>query len=413
MSCNNDNAYGSVCRQDIPYPQVSSESVPSLIDNLVYALYGTITKSVVANRVVWNIPCDPSAMPAQVPTVPRLEGEGTLCYILRVFQNTIGQYSPFQFWSFTGNGATTTYSLPPSLNTLASSYLVYLNGVVQPPAAYNISNTSPVNIVFQVAPTNNTAITVLNLGYTPPYVIDVTQSDATPTGSSLTQTMGVWLQQILYTLSQPVAGVPQGGLRWSLYGNGSTTTLALTGATTANPTGYLVAIDGVVQDPDGYAINSAVSPFAITVSQPVPSGSSMVVIEIASTIAGWFAGSGNPNGVLVAPIGSIYVNALGGQGQTFWVKEVGTGNTGWSPLSSSSSGPPVPAGGNSYRFIGNGSTAIFPLAGATATTSVSYIVSIDGVLQDPIDYVIDNSTSPRNLVMSSPVPNLSKIVIVG
>ena len=412
MSCNNDNAYGNVCRQDIPYPQVSSESVPSLIDNLVYALYGTITKSVVANRVVWNIPCDPNNS-AEVPTIPRIADEGLLCYLMRVFQATVGQFSPFTTWAFTGNGSTTTYSLPPSTNTLASSYLVYINGIVQPPAAYNISNTTPVNIVFQTAPVASSAITIVNLGYTPPFVIDVTQSEVTPTGSSSTQTMGLWLQQILYTLSQPVAGVPQGGLRWSLTGNNITTTLILTGATTANPTGYLVAIDGVVQDPASYTINSAVSPFVITMSQPIPNGSVMVVIEIASAIAGWFAGSGNPNGVLVAPIGSIYVNTLGGQGQTFWVKEVGTGNTGWTPLSSGSSGPPVPAGGNSWRFIGNGSTAIYPLAGATATTSVSYIVSIDGVLQDPIDYVIDNSTSPRNLVMSSPVPNLSKIVIVG
>jgi len=32
--------YRSACRQDIPYPSVSHESVPSLIDNLVTALYG-------------------------------------------------------------------------------------------------------------------------------------------------------------------------------------------------------------------------------------------------------------------------------------------------------------------------------------------------------------------------------------
>jgi hypothetical protein len=412
MSCGCNEPYNNVCRQDIPYPQVSSESVPSLIDNLVYALYGTITKSVVNGRVTWNIPCDPSN-PTQVPTIPRNQGEGTLCYILRVFQENIGQYSPFQFWSFTGNGTTTTYSLPPSLNTLASSYLVYLNGVVQPPSAYSISNTSPVNIVFQSAPTNNAAITVLNLGYTPPYVIDVTQSDATPIGSSSTQTIGAWLEQILSALSQPVAGVPQGGLRWVLNGNGSTTTLALTGARSSNATGYLVAIDGVVQDPAGYTINSSVSPFTITVSQPVPNGSVMVVIEIASAIAGWYTGSGNPNGVLVAPIGSIYVNELGGQGQTFWVKEVGTNNTGWSVFSNGSSPAPSPSSGSKWQFIGNGSTAIYNLTGATATQPQSYIVAIDGVMQSPFDYTIDISSSPYKLTLDQPVPNLSKLVIVG
>ena len=84
MSCNNDN-YNNICRQDIPYPQVSPESVPSLISNLVNALYGEITKSVVDGRVVWNIPCDPTNDPATIDGFPRLEGEGLLCYIIRYF----------------------------------------------------------------------------------------------------------------------------------------------------------------------------------------------------------------------------------------------------------------------------------------------------------------------------------------
>jgi hypothetical protein len=76
------------CRKDIPYPSVSNESVPSLIDNLVAALYGTnITKSVVNRQVVWNIPCDPNNT-AQITWLPRLQGEGLLCYMLRAFNET-------------------------------------------------------------------------------------------------------------------------------------------------------------------------------------------------------------------------------------------------------------------------------------------------------------------------------------
>jgi hypothetical protein len=91
MSCNNDNAYGNICRQDIPYPQISHESVPSLIDNLVYALYGTITKSVVDGRVVWNIPCDPNNT-TEVIGIPRLTGEGLLCYLIRCFDDFNQKY---------------------------------------------------------------------------------------------------------------------------------------------------------------------------------------------------------------------------------------------------------------------------------------------------------------------------------
>jgi hypothetical protein len=86
MSCNcNNSTYVSTCCPDTPYPQVSHESVPSLIDNLVYALYGEITKTVVNGRVVWNIPCDPTDDPATIDGFPRLEGEGLLCYIIRYF----------------------------------------------------------------------------------------------------------------------------------------------------------------------------------------------------------------------------------------------------------------------------------------------------------------------------------------
>jgi hypothetical protein len=77
----------SACRKDVPYPVISHESVPSLIDNLVTSLYGTITKSVSNGRVVWNIPCDPNNT-AEVPWLPRNTGEGLLCYILRVFQSS-------------------------------------------------------------------------------------------------------------------------------------------------------------------------------------------------------------------------------------------------------------------------------------------------------------------------------------
>jgi len=95
-----DYGYNGLCRQDLPYPQVSHESVPSLIDNLVTALYGGfydpaantnsggIIKNVVNGRVVWKVPCDPSNVTYQFPKVPPNPGEGVLCYILRIF----GQY---------------------------------------------------------------------------------------------------------------------------------------------------------------------------------------------------------------------------------------------------------------------------------------------------------------------------------
>ena len=44
----------------------------------------------------------------------------------------------------------------------------------------------------------------------------------------------------------------------------------------------------------------------------------------------WNVGRGSPEGVLTAARGSLYTNTVvGGSGTTFYVKESGTGNTGW------------------------------------------------------------------------------------
>lgn len=40
-------------------------------------------------------------------------------------------------------------------------------------------------------------------------------------------------------------------------------------------------------------------------------------------------GSGSPNSVVSAPVGSLYLRTDGSAGSTLWVKESGTGNTGW------------------------------------------------------------------------------------
>jgi hypothetical protein len=74
--------YNKACRPDIPYPILSHESVPSLIDNLTTALYGGITKTVSNGRIVWTILCDPTNT-ASFFGIPRNTGEGLLCYIIR------------------------------------------------------------------------------------------------------------------------------------------------------------------------------------------------------------------------------------------------------------------------------------------------------------------------------------------
>ena len=41
------------------------------------------------------------------------------------------------------------------------------------------------------------------------------------------------------------------------------------------------------------------------------------------------SGAGSPEGVLAAPVGSLFLRSDGGASTTFYVKESGAGNTGW------------------------------------------------------------------------------------
>jgi hypothetical protein len=54
--------------------------------------------------------------------------------------------------------------------------------------------------------------------------------------------------------------------------------------------------------------------------------------KLISYFAGTFRGTGSPEGVVTAPKGSTFIRTDGGVGTTFYVKEAGTGNTGWTPF---------------------------------------------------------------------------------
>lgn len=51
--------------------------------------------------------------------------------------------------------------------------------------------------------------------------------------------------------------------------------------------------------------------------------------RITSLEALILTGTGNPTGVVSAPIGTIYLRLNGVADSTLWVKQSGTGNTGW------------------------------------------------------------------------------------
>lgn len=59
---------------------------------------------------------------------------------------------------------------------------------------------------------------------------------------------------------------------------------------------------------------------------------SLLLATGAGTAIGWYVGSGSPENVVTARVGSLYSRIDGGADTTLYVKESGTGNTGWAAI---------------------------------------------------------------------------------
>jgi hypothetical protein len=274
MSCGcNNSTYSSTCCPEVPYPQISSESVPSLISNLVYALYGTINKSVVNGRVVWDIPCDPNNT-AEADSIPREEGEGLLCYLLRLFDEYLSG-GEFLRWGFSGSGQT-TFPLPGAHQPNRVGYLAYIDGVVQDPINYTISTSLPRVLTFSAPIPSGSFLTIVELS-----------SRAGATGATGIQ--GLTGSTGSTGIIGPIGATGSTGLTGSTGPSGGPTgATGLTGATGAMPMGG--GTDKIFYENDivmttNYTITSgknAMSAGPITVNPGVvltiPSGSTYTIV---------------------------------------------------------------------------------------------------------------------------------------
>ncbi len=88
------------------------------------------------------------------------------------------------------------------------------------------------------------------------------------------------------------------------------------------------------------------------------------------------AGSGSPEGVVTANIGSTYRRTNGGTGTTFYIKESGTGNTGWVAVASGGSSLPA----TDTQTIVSGSSDATKLFRFEADTNIPTATTIVGTL---------------------------------
>jgi hypothetical protein len=256
-----------------------------------------------------------------------------------------------------------------------------------------------------------------------------------------------------------------GGQRWGYIGDGTQNTFALSGSNSLIPAGYLVSIDGVVQDPNNYNIVSG-SPYNIVLSSPVPNSSVIVIVEIVGPIgatgqtgATGVAGSAGPFGGLrwayaggtsaFSIIGNTTNNPLAYSvnidgitqdpntysisGNTLTTSSVvpsGSeivivslngiqGSTGLTGATGPSGGPTGATGvlpptnfGNAWAYTGDGIQTVFAITGGLSILSAAYLVHVDGIYQKSTNYTIDN-VIPRTLTFSTPIPSGSEITIVS
>jgi hypothetical protein len=119
--------------------------------------------------------------------------------------------------------------------------------------------------------------------------------------------------EILASMYRNGAGVPQ------VFGFGS----CIFGPSVARS--VAVGMDLFVGDNDTFAFGTSQATNRATLV-----GSRLTASGGFSTgTARWTSGTGSPENVVTAPVGSLYTRTDGGAGTTLYVKESGTGNTGW------------------------------------------------------------------------------------
>lgn len=121
-----------------------NEGVASQLSNLTANLFGTLTKTITSGRAVWSQPCDPND---SLSAFARNDGEGLICYLLRVFQD---YYAAFK-------GAWSILNSYNKRDVVTSGYSIY-QASQDVPIGVDIANTSYWTLVL-TAPVGPTGAT--------------------------------------------------------------------------------------------------------------------------------------------------------------------------------------------------------------------------------------------------------------
>jgi hypothetical protein len=216
--------YNGLCNADTPYPIVSNESVPSLINNLVLSLYGQVQKSVANGQVVWNTPCDPSNPNTQITNLPPIPGEGLLCYIIRGLDYAINYAYPV---TLSGTQTLSNKTLTaPIINNSVSNTATINTATINTATGSNFTITNASILGTLSLPTGSITSSMIANGTIVPADLSAgaptwdTSGNNTILGT-ITSAQGIITNNVNTGTALQIINTGTGGRDWAINSNGS------------------------------------------------------------------------------------------------------------------------------------------------------------------------------------------------
>lgn len=251
-----------------------------------------------------------------------------------------------QHWNASAAGRVTTLNSLWSLQPISAA-------IANTTSISPVSGQSEVDIVFSSVPSDVVVGRQVSLWITPTCLTTVSQTNTLIPASILSITGTTvrvrarnmrWRQNYNFGgstdtdtsrfslhlgVADPAHEPTMGGVSWSVW-RSATTGAVVAGA--VGPSDVASGADGSFACGIGIVARSAnVFRFGTNDTSNVGqlSGNVLTVSQFSTGTARWSSGAGTPEGAVTAPVGSLYTRTDGGAGTTLYVKESGTGNTGW------------------------------------------------------------------------------------